>query len=439
METESVNEPELPFKPDPNSFLNTLNEESDIFNRIRKSMKKIGDMFLFGKPTEKIMTLMLKIYHENLIRILIRDTLNTYPKEVKCMIGILELNNGDIYIAISEEPDEDPAYAVKLKMLVSILKQTNVNVTMDEPGMRARPDTIFSWRGRESGSGYKAKVITKNQLQNNNNVMFMENPLENDAGNTKYNYDNTLWEIQMNVNVINSEEYLAERKKGNSFVPFKKIAMDKKYKDETLFECNNGSTCSEAKLFSYMYNDLGLNFKDIKGFVAYWVGNDTPPKHIIANYCFSSIEPAENERLEELTRSCLQYLSETMKSLYTKYGSKSYNVIKNAINPLALACPGCVANYVPYTTGTFSNWDNLRCIQNGYFRSTATARATQASSSAGGSAKNRKSYRHSYRHSYRKSHIHNHKKRKTIRRRSSHRLCRHTKKKCQNKKRLRHV
>jgi hypothetical protein len=420
MESVSLTEPEpeteLPFKPDPNSFLNTLNEESDIFNRIRKSMKKIGDMFLFGKPTEKIMTLMLKIYHENLIRILLRDTLNTYPKEVKCMTGILELNNGDIYIAISEEPDEDPAYAVKLKMLVSILKQTNVNVTMDEPEMRARPDTIFSWRGRESGSEYKAKVITKNQLQNNNNVMFMENPLENDGGNTKYNYDNTLWETPMNVNVINSEEYLAERKKGNSFVPFKKISTGKKYKDEVLFECNNGSTCSEAKLFSYMYNDLGLNFKDIKGFVAYWVGNDTPPKHIIANYCFSSLEPAENERLDELTRSCIPYLSESIKSLYTKYGSKSYNVIKNAINPLALACPGCVANYVPYTTGAFSNWDNLRCIQNGYFRSTA---------SAGGSAKNRKSYSHNY------------KKRKTIRRRSSHRRClhRHTKKKCKNKRR----
>ena len=377
-------EPEIPFSPDPNSFLNTNNEESDIFNRIRKSMKKIGDMFLFGKPTEKIMTLMLKIYHENLIRILLRDTLNTYPKEVKCMTGILELNNGDIYIAISEEPDEDPAYAVKLKMLVSILKQTNVNVTMDEPEIRARPDTIFSWRGRESGSGYKAKVITKNQLQNNNNVMFMENPLENDGGNTKYNYDNTLWETPMNVNVINSEVYLAERKKGNSFVPFKKIATGKKYKDEALFECNNGSTCSEAKLFSYMYNDLGLNFKDIKGFVAYWVGNDTPPKHIIANYCFSSLEPAENERLDELTRSCIPYLSETIKSLYTKYGSKSYNVIKNAINPLALACPGCVANYVPYTTGAFSNWDNLRCIQNGYFRSTATTRATETTTSLGG-------------------------------------------------------
>jgi len=419
-EPEPEPEPELPFSQDPNSFLNTINEESDIFNRIRKSMKKIGDMFLFGKPTEKIMTLMLKIYHENLIRILLRDTLNTYPKEVKCMTGILELNNGDIYIAISEEPDEDPAYAVKLKMLVSILKQTNVNVTMDEPGMRARPDTIFSWRGRESGSGYKAKVITKNQLQNNNNVMFMENPLENDSGNIKYNYDNTLWELPMNVKVINSEIYLAERKKGNSFVPFKKIATGKKYKDEALFECNNGSTCSEAKLFSYMYNDLGLNFNDIKGFVAYWVGNDTPPKHIIANYCFSSLDPAENERLDELTRSCIPYLSETMKSLYTKYGSKSYNVIKNVINPLALACPGCVANYVPYTTGAFSNWDNLRCIQNGYFRSTAT----EASSSAGGANRYRKSYRK----------CRSHKKRKTIRRSTSHSR-RHTKKKCKNKRR----
>ena len=417
-------EPEIPFSQDPNSFLNTINEESDIFNRIRKSMKKIGDMFLFGKPTEKIMTLMLKIYHENLIRILLRDTLNAYPKEVKCMTGILELNNGDIYIAISEEPDEDPAYAVKMKMLVSILKQTNVNVTMDEPGMRARPDTIFSWRGRESsGSGYKAKVITKNQLQNNNNVMFMENPLENDSGNIKYNYDNTLWELPMNVKVINSEIYLAERKKGNSFVPFKKIATGKKYKDEALFECNNGSTCSEAKLFSYMYNDLGLNFKDIKGFVAYWVGNDTPPKHIIANYCFSSLDPAENERLDELTRSCISYLSESMKSLYTKYGTKSYNVIKNAINPLALACPGCVANYVPYTTGAFSNWDNLRCIQNGYFRS--NARATEASSSAGGANSHIKS--------------HKHKKRKTIRRSNSCRRRRHTKKKCKNKKRQRYV
>ena len=58
MESES----EIQFQVDPDSFLNTLNEESDIFNRIRKSMKKIGDMFLFGKPTEKIMTLMFYQY-----------------------------------------------------------------------------------------------------------------------------------------------------------------------------------------------------------------------------------------------------------------------------------------------------------------------------------------------------------------------------------------
>lgn len=414
MESES----EIQFQVDPDSFLNTLNEESDIFNRIRKSMKKIGDMFLFGKPTEKIMTLMLKIYHENLIRILLCDTLKTYPKEVKFMTGILELNNGDIYIALSEEPDEDPAYAVKMKMLVSILKQTNINVIMNETGMRSRPDTIFQWReessSSSSSSSEKGNVIKKNQLNDFNKIMFMNDPIKNESGNIKYNYDNTLWEIPLDVNVINSEKYLADRKKGNSFVPFKKIS-NKKYNNETLFECNNGSTCSEAKLFSYMYNDLGLNFKDIKGFVAYWVGTAPPPNHIIPNYCFSTLEKAENERLDDLTRSCIQYLSESLNLLYTKYGTKSYNVIKNAINPLALACPGCVANYIPYTTGKIENWDNLRCIQNGYFRSTTL--------SAGGARK---------------------KKRKTIRRRRyitrKQRLCRrrrlHTKRKFHRRKLL---
>ena len=101
-----------------------LKEESDIFDRIRDTMKTMGNMFLFGNPTEDIMTLMLKIYHENLIRILMQPSIG-YPS-VECMIGILQLNDGSIYMTISEEPDEDAAYPIKLQSLFSILKQSNV-------------------------------------------------------------------------------------------------------------------------------------------------------------------------------------------------------------------------------------------------------------------------------------------------------------------------
>lgn len=374
-------------------LISGLKEESDIFDRIRDTMKTMGNMFLFGNPTEDIMTLMLKIYHENLIRILMQKS-KGYPS-VECMIGILQLNDGSIYMTISEEPDEDSAYPIKLQTLFSILKQSNVEVTIPEDDLRAKPSSVIGWRTPAGKDTYVSKVIKKNELQGSESIMLM-NPLPSDVGaTTTYNYDEDLWSMPMSINLINSEEYLRNRKTGNSFVPFKTYSK-KKYRNVELFSCNSGSTCTEAKLFSYIHN-MGKTFNDIKGFVAYWVGNKLPPEHIKKSYSFSSQDTFENKKLNDLVKQCIPYLSPSIQEIINKYNDKSFNVLKNVVNPLALACPGCVANYVPYKTNKISQWDNSRCLN-----------ITNRPTSGGGKMMSKK---------MKKTH-----KRKSHRRRSSHLL-----------------
>ena len=61
-------------------------------------------------------------------------------------------------------------------------------------------------------------------------------------------------------------------------------------------------------------------------------------------------------------KQSIPYLSPSIQKIINKYNYKSFNVLKNAVNPLALACPGCVANYLPYKTNKTSQWDNSRCL-----------------------------------------------------------------------------
>ena len=115
------------------------------------------------------------------------------------MMGILQLKDDSIYVTISEEPDEDTKYGEKMQTLYSILKQTNVDVTMPEPDMREKPRTVSGWRIPLSAGNYKyeSKVITKSGLSKfkdygekmlfDNDIISKEEPYI--APNYKYNYN----------------------------------------------------------------------------------------------------------------------------------------------------------------------------------------------------------------------------------------------------------
>ena len=87
---------------------------------------------------------------------------------------------------------------------------------------------------------YSKKKFMKNDIYKN---MFIDC---NKKGR-KINYDNKIFNEIINVNLINSESYLIERRNGYGFLPFKKY--EKNSDGSIFFECNNGSTCVESKLF----------------------------------------------------------------------------------------------------------------------------------------------------------------------------------------------
>jgi hypothetical protein len=405
-------------------FKNTLEEDTNMFARIRDSIKKTGDMFLFGKPSATVLNLILKLYHENIFRILTTD------QQIRFMTGIVELKNGDIYMAISEDPEEDPAYELKVRMLASLLKQANVEVFYPEKFLEKTSNSVnglikpsilyptlgYNWRTMKNNTEYNPNV-TIPAAKLDKDKMFIDADAEASASATapattyvkrSFNYDSAIWSLPLTVNIVHSNNYLNTRKTGYSFVPYKKKTMKRNKKGNTIFECNNGSTCSEAKLFSYIYNNLKLDFADIKGYAAYWIDNKLPPDHIIPGYCFSSQIAAEKIRLDELTDRALDLFQESdlFPILSSTYPPEKFrSVFQLAVQPLALPCPGCFANYYPYTKKIMSKWDDIHCIRNSGIRAPTLM-------NTGGKKKKKKS--NSRRRTKRLKHL-NKKKRKTRR------------------------
>ena len=336
-------------------------EQNQIFNSMRDRMKKVGKMFLFGKPTDNIVNILIKIYHENIVRLLKLKG----RKIPQFMTGILELENGQIFITISEDPDEDSEYKDKLNHIYSILKQTNIAVDFEKGMPRT---SLIEWRNPLS---YK-EPLSKVDFIAMKDLMFTD---EYPEGKRVFNYSEKIWEKEYNVTLIDSINYLTKRKEGVSFMPFKKYSEQKTKDSKTQLpyvECNNGSTCAEAKLFSYVY-DQGFKFNQIRGFAAYWVGNNLPPeKHIIPNYCYSTSKPDELKKLRKLVAECYDILNAKDKELMSSYKNTDI-VLINSIQPLALACPGCVLNWVPYTNDIRSKWDYGQCYQEHWLRHSRTS------------------------------------------------------------------
>jgi hypothetical protein len=354
-------------KPLISGMSSTLLEDTKMFSRFRETNKQTGDMFLLGKPSATILNLLLKLYHENIVRCLLLDE-KTPPK---MMLGIMELEDGRTYMAISEDPREDPDYPKKFKTLYSLLKQANVTTTFPEqdagsgmegvPNSLLFPDTFNNWRVNNN-----EKVLTKNKIdQLAPGTMFIPaTEVSASAGpTTKYNYDSAIWAMPLTVNLVHSVDYLNKRRKtGVSFIPYKKVKEASS--SSLVFECNNGSTCTESKLFSYLFDNLKLKFADIKGYVSYWIGDKLPPNHIIANYCFSR-NSADAPNLQKLYDDTTTLLDPEIRDTLMRAYPDFENVFKSVIQPFALSCPGCVANYTSYRTNKQESWDNSFCTSFG--------------------------------------------------------------------------
>lgn len=381
--------------------------DTKAFSRMRNTLRATGDMFLFGKPTKDILFIMMKLYHENLARIAAYTDRDTYiykshpanpggdriQAPVNFMCGIIEMKSvggekPQIYITISEAPklgdvaSENINFDKKERTLISLLEHCNISVKYPEGANFKQPEGVLRWRTFDNLT--PSELLFKREAYDN----LKENMLINlDDYKSSINYENSIWSTPYEVNVINSYDYLKRRLNGVSFPPYKKYNANKPPTGK--IECNNGSTCTESKLFSYVHNVLKKKFDDIKGFAVFWVGNKLPPNHHLASYCYSPSNGSENTKLNAMTDTCID-IFDNAGNLKSKYeaGGVFHKIMKQVVQPIAMACPGCYSNYNNYINGTYSEWDKKGCYKP--INSRLSRRLARARGSSGGYKKTRR-------------------------------------------------
>jgi hypothetical protein len=358
-----------------------VKEHTNEFSKLRNVQKKYGDMFLFGEPTPLMMTFLLKLYHEYIAKIafcknknkqITTDQKEFCEKNLRCMMGVLQTSDDQLYVTISEDPKEDREYFLKRNLALSIMQNAGITIEYPED---ARDLTEFQTITQNVVPG---RNIVKWRVRGNN--MFNEDDtdakahiLTPDEG-TSFDYDERILNELLTVNYVDSWEYLKNRRSGKSFAPFKKYEPHPR---ESQFEilCNNGSTCTEAKLFGY-WKTKNEKLTDpsqvigIKSFVAYWIGNDYPPNHHIPSYSFTpSNAPAsanqllENQRLNDLLKRCDKIVLQSVLFRQLRKYSNYIQIMKNVVQPMALACPGCLANARKYVNlgAPWNEWNYRSC------------------------------------------------------------------------------
>lgn len=348
-----------------NGLLDFMEDDTRAFSRMRNTLKASGDMFLFGEPSEKIAMVMMKLYHENLVRNLCyQDNTTSSPKmfadcpiSQKLMCGIIQVGE-ELYVTLAETPVlpdgpvENAQFDLRETTLLALLSHCNINVRIAENAKRNKNlNSKIAWRHFHEGAPKSEILLEKGFDSVYDYGLFDEK--------NKTNYDAGLWSKPMEINFINSYNYLERRLKGESFSPFKKFKSNSK-----IIECNNGSTCVESKLFSYLFDNLDMKFEDIDGIAAFWLGNEISPGpgHILEKYCYSRTKKQELPKLERI----VSILESKVAAKYIRHAKQyqSYNsTMLGVAEQFAMSCPGCYANYLNYKTGEYDEWNPVHCYE----------------------------------------------------------------------------
>lgn len=366
-----------------NSLAESYSEhQTVVFDSLRKSIKATGDMFLFGEPTDSMVRLMVKIYHENILRILSEAV----PPGLKWMFGIMVDDKDELYVTISESPGVDSVlnsptdrlYMDKRMMMLNILKSAGIDVEYPEADLpRAFPPPVFAdenrWRkGPRGGDDWNTVFQAKKIRAAIESKPSLKNAMAYNPGNDSVNlYLGSIRSLPCKpesdetctVKWVDSVEYLTDRLEGKeTFIPYKKYSKDDK-KKVWKAECNNGHLCTESKLFAYAKKH-GIKFKS---FVAYWLGGGTPPEdHIIRSYCYrTEVRAGDNEAEVKAEAGKLDALAERCGRVLTFDALKALpnypEIMKRVVQPIAVACPGCFANISAYMSGTMKKWNASNC------------------------------------------------------------------------------
>jgi len=373
--------------------------ENSIFQRLRASMFKTGKggMFMFGTPDSVVLTLLSRVYNENIIRI--AKQIPSELSKINAMLGVLHMNDNSIYVTISEDPREDDGYSKKTQLIYTLLTYTNCNVIYDEeddddPEVRRAfgsrwsslfPKTPFVYRDL---SRAPVACLTREESDNVQNGLIMGTG--NRRGNSGYDFNKTMISDRLNVHFIHSLKYLAGRRPEPEnpatpnlmFPPIKKPADGR----PGFHECANGSTCSEAKIFSYIHQHYDIpigrpgvkvvqrsvrqsqrveqispaeaTFRRIRGYGAYWIPAANPPDHILGNYNYKldpndKFKPESSEIMSIIKKNVPPFMSSCVNTLQFAYFAQLF----------ALPCPGCFLNYNNYIKNDMKPYNLSTCIK----------------------------------------------------------------------------
>ena len=372
--------------------------ENSIFQRLRASMFKTGKggMFMFGTPDSVVLTLLSRVYNENVIRIAKEIPSASY--NIKAMLGVLHMHDGNIYVTISEDPREDDGYSKKTQLIYTLLTYTNCNVIYDEeddddPDVRrafgSRWSSLFPKRPFVYRDLNRAPVacLTRQEYDKTNNGLIMGTG--NRKGSPGYDFNKTMISDRLDVHFIHSLKYLVGRRPEPEnpstpnlmFPPIKKPADGR----PGFHECANGSTCSEAKIFSYIHQHYDVpsgpgvkviqrsvrqseriqqisaaedTFRRIRGYGAYWIPASNPPTHILGNYNYKldpndKFKPESSEIMSIIKRNVPPFMSACVNTPSFGYFAQLF----------ALPCPGCFLNYNNYITNSMTSYNLSTCVK----------------------------------------------------------------------------
>ena len=379
------------------------NIETSIFQRLRASMFKTGKggMFMFGTPDSMVLNLLLRMYNENIIRI--AKEIPSASPDLSAMLGVLHMNDGNIYVTISEDPREDDHYPKKVQLIYTLLKYTNCNVIYPEkddedPEVRSAfgsrwsslfPEIPFVYRDLDRSP---VACLSSDEHGKTNRGLILDTWQR--KGSPTYDFDTTIISPRIDVHFIHSLKYLVGRRPENPGAPNLMFPPIKKPADGRpgFHECANGSTCSEAKIFSYIHRhyDQQLSgpgvsvvrrqsarrsarqpqpeqispaeatFRNIRGYGAYWIPSKNPPiDHIIKNYNYK-LDPTDkfNTESAEIMTIIKRNVLQPMAARIVNTPQFGYFA-----QLFALPCPGCFLNYNNYITNNMTPYNLSTCIK----------------------------------------------------------------------------
>ena len=351
------------------------NIEHSIFQNMRKSMFKTGKggMFMFGTPNAPVLDLLFRLYNENIIRNTKKDS-TTIPRN-SMMIGVAYMDDGNIFITLSEDPREDDDYYKKTRLLFTLLHNTNCHVIYDEeehfdrivteqiPGLSRKslfPRIPFPYRLNldRACMGKPEHVLAQDGLLRDTWTR---------SGSTDYDYDKKFISTRITVHFIHGIDYLLRRRPVDPRAPNEMFAPLKKKADTRsgFHECANGSTCSESKLFSYLhsiydprYESPTTTFSHMTGYAAYWISEKNPPGHRMEKYNYVLNAPEFQEIL---------YTIRSTAKLMPQFVGRGRDIQSNQFTYFAqlfaLPCPGCFLNYENYINNAKKSYDLSTCLK----------------------------------------------------------------------------